>query len=115
VNRLGDVLRDSLESEPARLFTTGVTAHAVRYNRDESDTLVAANARGVRKTGVEKLDLLLEGAQEEVILVVLSHLARMRETEHVDLIIHGPSRRPRSGVGDIPSRHAHSRQQLAQM
>lgn len=86
VDAFGDVAGHDLHREAARLLTEITSTHSVGDHDEERKPLrVGGQAADVRKSRVVHLDLLLELADQEVVLIIGAHFPRMRESVDVDL------------------------------
>ena len=102
----GDVLRDGLERHTAGRLALGHAAHAVGHHGEGREPLALAHERGgVGDAGEAEHELLPEGAENEVVLVVLADLAGVGHAVDVDLVFAGFAGGKRCGHGGVEGGH----------
>jgi hypothetical protein len=80
--------RDGLRGDAARAATSGTAAHAIRDQHDRRETRppILYLVR-IRQAGTVHDHLRMDRAQEEVVLILLSHLPGMRNAEQVEILV----------------------------
>src|SRR5438093_1367857 len=85
------VLRHRFRSEAARATPRSAPTHAVRNEKDCGEALAApSEALGLGQARAVYHDLRMHGTEKEVVLVLRAHASRMREPEHVELVVARP-------------------------
>ena len=92
-HRLADIGGDGLDGEAARGLAMLGAAHAVGHHHDEGEAFLTRDGvAALGEAAVLDVDALVEGANEEVVLVGLSDQALMGEAVDVDLGVEGLAR-----------------------
>src|SRR6266853_359004 len=88
VYRLGDVPSDRADRQPTRLLASGRATDAIGDHGEERQALgVLRQELGRGEAREMHLNLFVERGDEEVILVLVPHFARVGEAKDVDLIV----------------------------
>ena len=85
---MGDVPRDRLERGPAGRLAAGASAHAVGHQPERREPLARQLQQlGIREAGASDAHGLVERSVQEMVLIVLPHLARVRDAEEIEILV----------------------------
>src|SRR2546422_1069346 len=107
VYRLGDVPRDRADRQPTRLLASGSATDTIGDHGQERQALGVLRQELRRGEAREMhLNLFVERGDEEVILVLVPHFARVGEAKDVDLIVAWLATSRNRGRGRVGRLHA---------